>query len=127
MPNFYAEDNFLRLPHILLYMEVIFSELRQKEVINVSDGKHLGKVCDLKFTFPDGNVLGVCVTGCKGFKLTKQELFVPLKCVTKIGEDAVLVNLNDGAPPAKPQPPQNCPPPCPPCPPPSRRSFDEYE
>lgn len=109
-------------------MEIVFSELRQKEVINLADGKHLGKVCDLKFVFPEGTVLGVYVTGCKGFKLTKQEVFVPLKCINKIGEDAVLVNL--GNPPPAQKPPKNpeCPPPfCPPPPPQSRRSLDEYE
>lgn len=109
-------------------MEVVFSELKQKEVINVADGKHLGKVCDLKFSFPEGRVFGVSVTGCKGFKLTKQELFIPLKSITKIGEDAVLVNLNDAPPPPAPPQSQNCPPPfCPPPPPQSRRSLDEYE
>lgn len=110
-------------------MEVVFSELRQKEVINIADGKHLGKVCDLKFIFPEGSVTGVSVTGCKGFKFTKQEVYIPLKCITKIGEDAVLVNISDAPPPPpKPQKPQNCPPPfCPPPPPQSRRSLDEYE
>lgn len=111
-------------------MEVIFSELKQKEVINVADGRHLGRVCDLSFTFPEGKIIGLTVTGCKGFKFTKQEVFLPLKCVVKIGEDAVLVNLSDDAPPPPPpgkgQP--HCPPPCPPPPPhQSRRSLDEYE
>lgn len=120
-------------------MEVVFSELKQKEVINVSDGRHLGKVCDLSFSFPEGRIGGFTVTGCKGFKLTKQEVFLPLKCVVKIGEDAVLVNVNDNPPTDCPPPHQpncppphqpNCPPPYPPnCPPPpqSRRSLDEYE
>lgn len=111
-------------------MEVIFSELKQKEVINVADGRHLGRVCDLSFTFPEGKVIGLTVTGCKGFKFTKQEVFLPLKCIVKIGEDAVLVNLSDDAPPPPPpgkgQP--HFPPPCPPPPPhQSRRSLDEYE
>ena len=111
-------------------MEVIFSELKQKDVINVEDGKHLGKVCDIAFTFPDGKVKGFTVTGCKGFKLTRQEIFVPLKSVLKIGEDAVLVNFGEPkpAPPPKPCPPP-CPPDnCPPYPPPGgRRGTDEYE
>ena len=111
-------------------MEVIFSELKQKEVINVADGRHLGRVCDLSFTFPEGKIIGLTVTGCKGFKFTKQEVFLPLKCIVKIGEDAVLVNLSDDAPPPPPpgkgQP--HFPPPCPPPPPhQSRRSLDEYE
>lgn len=110
-------------------MEVIFSELKQKEVINVADGRHLGKVCDLSFTFPEGRVLGLTVTGSKGFKFTKQEVYLPLKCVVKIGEDAVLVSLTEGSAPPPPPPckgQQSCQPPCPP-PQGSRRSLDEYE
>ena len=49
-------------------MEFKFSDLKQKEVINLTDGKHLGKVCDLSFTFPENNVLGFYVTFCKGFR-----------------------------------------------------------
>lgn len=108
-------------------MEVIFSELKQKEVINVTDGRHLGKVCDIAFTFPEAQVKGLTVTGCKGFKFTKQDIFLPIKCIVKIGEDAVLVNFTEA--PAPPPPPNKGQPCCPPAPPPpqSRRSLDEYE
>lgn len=109
-------------------MDVIFSELKQKEVINVSDGRHMGRVCDLSFTFPEAKVIGLTVTGCKGFKFTKQEVFIPIKCIVKIGEDAVLVNFTENAPP--PPPPNKGQPNCPPPPQPhpqSRRSLDEYE
>lgn len=111
-------------------MEVVFSELKQKEVISITDGKHLGKVCDLTFTFPEGKITGFTVTGCKGFKFTKQEVFLPLKCIVKIGEDAVLVNSEAPPPPPNGNYRPGCPPPPPPCPPPppqSRRSLDEYE
>lgn len=110
-------------------MEVTFSELKQKQVVNLSDGKQLGKVCDVKFTFPEGKVEGFSVSGGKGLKFFRREEYISLKCVTKIGEDTVLVNLS--APPA-PKPPTPPPPPPAPCPPPfapsqSRRSMDEYE
>ncbi len=119
-------------------MEINFTELKQKDVINISDGKHLGRVCDMTFSFPENKVLGFTVTGCKGFKFSKQEVFLPVSCVVKIGKDAVLVKFGqDEAPPEKNknerQPkrcPPPCPPPCPPCPPPcppDRRSYDEYE
>lgn len=120
-------------------MEVNFSDLKQKDVINLNDGKNMGKVCDLSFTFPENNVLGFTVTGCKGFKFSKQEVFIPIKQVVKIGKDAVLVKFGEGPdrPPKPPKPdfppcpPNNCPPHCPPnnCPPPrpDRRSYDEYE
>ncbi len=116
-------------------MEVTFSDLKQKDVINLNDGKNLGKVCDLTFSFPDNNVTGFTVTGCKGFRFSKQEVFLPISCVVKIGDDAVLVKFGKSENP-QPKPPQkpSCPPPCPPCPPPSpcppphnRRSYDEYE
>lgn len=131
-------------------MDVIFSQLKQKDVINLVDGKHLGRVCDITFTFPEGKVTGLTVTGSKGFKFSRQEIFLPLGSVVKIGEDAVLVKYgaakevekecpppksNKCPPPKNPPecPPQkNCPPPCPPhYPQPyggqSRRSLDEYE
>lgn len=130
-------------------MEVNFSELKQKDVINLVDGKHLGRVCNISFTFPESKILGFTVTGCKGFKFSRQEIFLPIKTVVKIGEDAVLVNLckeeKDCPPPKKAPnkrecPPQYNPPPCPPknsppdCPPyysdnysQNRRSLDEYE
>ena len=124
-------------------MEFTFSELKQKEVINLNDGKHLGKVCDISFTYPENNVLGIFVTGCKGFKFKKQAQCIPMKFVTKIGEDASLVKFPQDKP-DKPDKP-NCPPPKPPqggCPPPNdccppqncppdfwqnRRNLDEYE
>lgn len=112
-----------------MYMEVTYSSLKQKDVINLSDGKHMGKVCDLTFCFPENRVTGFTVTGCKGFKFTRQELFIPIKCVTKIGEDAVLINFGGEQPPPPKCPPKHPPefaPPPPPQPQP-RRSFDEYE
>lgn len=114
-------------------MEVTFSGLKQKDVINLLDGKNLGKVCDLTFTFPENNVTGFTVTGSKGFKWSKQEIFLPIDCVVKIGDDAVLVKFGkkETPPPKPPKPPQNnCPPPNRPpqnCPPFDRRNYDEYE
>lgn len=130
-------------------MEVSFSVLKQKDVINLIDGKHLGKVCDISFSFPEADILGFTVTGCKGFRFSKQEIFLPINTIVKIGADAVLVKFgkeekdrpkppkqpkpDDCPPPCPPCPP--CPPPCPPCPPNrsapyskgDRRSYDEYE
>ena len=110
-------------------MEFAFSQLKQKEVISVTDGKHLGKVCDLSVTFPDNRFIGITVTGCKGFKFSKQDVFIPVKAIVKIGEDAILVKMEghgNEPPPCPPKPNKNCPPCPPPCPP-DRRSYDEYE
>lgn len=113
-------------------MEVTFSSLRQKEVINLVDGSNLGRVCDISFLFPENEITGFTVTGGRGLKFFRQEIFLPINCVQKIGEDAVLVKFSksEGSkPPKKPLPPDKCPPPndMGPCPPRDRRSYDEYE
>ena len=121
-------------------MELSFHDLKQKDVINVSDGTNLGKVCDISVSFPECNWLGITVSGCKGFKLTnKREVFIPVNLVVKVGEDAILVKSDDRNPPCPP-PKDKCPPPkdkCPPNRPPQnypnnfqggdRRDYGEYE
>lgn len=72
-------------------METGFCQIKQKEVINIKDGKKLGRVCDVVFTFPEGKVLGVVVPGGRGF--FQPEMFIDLRCVIKIGEDTVLVEV----------------------------------
>ena len=85
-------------------MELSFSQLKQKDVVSVTDGKNLGKVCDISLTFPDNNWLGITVTGCKGFKLTnKKELFIPVGEIVKIGQDAILVKTGEKNPTASPR------------------------
>ncbi len=127
-------------------MELSFQALKQKDVVSVSDGKNLGKVCDVTVSFPESNWLGITVPGSKGFKLTnKRELFIPVSQIVKVGEDAILVKTEDKKPdcpppkPPCPPPKGKCPPPCPPpCPPkrprddfpdniPDRRDYGEYE
>lgn len=73
-------------------MEMNFSELRAKEVINTQDGRKLGRVCDLVLCYPENRWLGIVVPGARGFG-RKNELFIELKNVVKIGEDVILVNV----------------------------------
>ena len=109
----------------ILYMEFVFSQLKKMEVVSVSDGKNLGKVFDLSFDFPEGRIKGFFVTGCKGFKLTKSDEFIPLCNVVKVGEDVILVKTKEDKPPHK-HPDKDCMP-CPPNCIEPRRNFDEYE
>lgn len=79
--------------------EITFCDLREKEVINTVDGKKLGRVVDLVMKC-SGEVLGFVVPGER--KLLRalsscDTLFVPWKCIVKIGEDAILVKLSGNA------------------------------
>ncbi|MBE7100008.1 MAG: YlmC/YmxH family sporulation protein [Clostridiales bacterium] len=74
-------------------MELSFSELRAKEVVNTQDGKKLGKVCDVALCYPENKWLGIVVPNGRGFAFKKNELFIDLKHIVKIGEDVILVNI----------------------------------
>ena len=74
-------------------MELSFSDLRTKEVINTLDGRRLGKVCDVVLCYPENRWLGIVVPGGRGFGKKKSELFIELRSITKIGEDVILVNF----------------------------------
>ena len=79
------------------------------EVINGSDGKRLGHIIDLIFVTDGGRVKGIVLPyGKKNFFAKSQDLFVPWSCVQKIGEDVILVEIDDlcsGTPVCKPKRP----------------------
>ena len=80
-------------------METSYRELKCKFVVNVSDGRNLGKTTDIVFTYPEGRVLGIAVPGKNGLRLFKREdLFISLHNVVKIGADVVLVDLKNARP-----------------------------
>lgn len=75
-------------------MEYTFKDLKKKCVINVSDGKKLGKITDMKITFPQNCVKSFIAENCFSFCGEKYEIGV---CeVQKIGADAILVKLSGG-------------------------------
>ena len=74
-------------------MELSFSSLRTKEVVNTKDGRKLGRVCDVALCYPENRWLGIVVPGTKGWGRKKNELFIDLKQIVKIGEDVILVNI----------------------------------
>jgi YlmC/YmxH family sporulation protein len=119
-------------------MEMSFSEIRTKEVVNTADGKKLGKVCDMVFCYPENRILGFVVPGSRAFGLKKSDFFIELKNIVKIGEDVILVNVGcagsqggkgKGVP--RESPTMGMPyggMPCgTPTSPQSRRSYEEYE
>ncbi|MBQ8342950.1 MAG: YlmC/YmxH family sporulation protein [Clostridia bacterium] len=96
-------------------MELSFSDLRTKEVVNTQDGRKLGKVCDVALCYPENKWLGIVVPGGRGLMGKKSALFIDLKSIVKIGEDVVLVNV--GLPCERKKSKRGCPPPAPTPPP----------
>lgn len=102
-------------------MELTFSNLRAKEVVNTQDGRKLGKVCDIALCYPDNRWLGIIVPSGKSFSWKKEGLFIDLRCIVKIGDDVILVNVGL---PQKSCKKGGC---IPPPPEQGRRSYEEYE
>ena len=88
-------------------MELSYNELRKKEVVNTIDGKKLGRICDLVFCYPENKILGFVVPGIRGFGLKREEYFIDVNHIVKIGEDVILVKvgLKAGAGTCCPPPP----------------------
>lgn len=74
------------------------SDFRQKEVINISDGKRLGFVSDVELDLETGKIDAIILPGVgKLFGLLgkESEFVIPWDKITKIGEDIILVDLDD--------------------------------
>ena len=109
-------------------MDTSYRELKCKDVVNVSDGRNLGRTCDIVFDFPQGRVFGIAVPGKRGLHFfRKNDLFISIRSIVKIGADVVLVDLKGShLPPAGGKKHEWCPPP----PPPQeggRRDYGDYE
>jgi len=86
-------------------VESSFLELRCKEVVNVIDGKRLGHIVDVAFDLCSARLLGLIVPGEKtGWNIFKSanQLFIPFGCISKIGEDTILVELPPQGAPVNP-------------------------
>ncbi|MGI6162292.1 MAG: YlmC/YmxH family sporulation protein [Christensenellales bacterium] len=75
-----------------------FSSWRQKAVVNICDGRMLGYVCDLQIEPCDGKIVAIIVPGpCKFFGLVRgdKDFVIPWVRIKKIGEDVILVDIDD--------------------------------
>jgi YlmC/YmxH family sporulation protein len=74
------------------------SDLRQKEVINISDGKRLGFVSDVEIDLEGGKIEGIVIPGSSrifGLLGKDSEFVIPWDRVKKIGEDIILVDMDE--------------------------------
>lgn len=74
------------------------SDFRQKEVININDGKRLGFVCDVEINLDSGKLESIVIPG--GNKLfgilgRDSEYVIPWERIKKVGEDIILVEIDE--------------------------------
>ena len=77
-------------------MEISYCTLKQKEVVNISDGKNFGNPTDLIIDINCGKILGIIVPSCKNFFnifKNNNDIYIPYNRVCKIGKDIILVDI----------------------------------
>jgi len=73
------------------------SELRQKEIINISDGKRLGFVSDVEINMETGVIESIIIPSeSKLFRVLSKEndIVIPWEDIKKIGIDVILIDKN---------------------------------
>ena len=90
------------------------SELRTKEVIDVQDGKRLGRVMDLEFCPNDSRITALVLPAETSFFQTlrgeKCGLVLPWSNIRRIGDDVILVSTAGlGCSASPPWPENGCP------------------
>ena len=69
-------------------------DFREKEVVNMCDGKKLGCVAEVEFNVCDGKLTAIIVPVEGGFLGlgSKERIVIPWEKIVRIGEDVILVN-----------------------------------
>lgn len=82
-------------------MKCCISDLRYKEVINMSTGQRLGYVCDAEIDLDEGRVLALIVPGQKklgGLLSGDDDYVLPWSCITRMGDDIILAEITETQP-----------------------------
>jgi YlmC/YmxH family sporulation protein len=71
--------------------------LKNKEVINICDGRRLGFVIDGQLDISQGRLISVIVPGeCNFLGISKGDnIIIPWNCIERIGDDIILVKVTD--------------------------------
>ncbi|NLJ40003.1 MAG: YlmC/YmxH family sporulation protein [Clostridiales bacterium] len=73
------------------------SDFRQKEIINIRDGKRLGTIIDMEFDLNAGRITAIVVPGPSKFMgLLKgdRDYVIPWDRIKKMGDDVILVDVD---------------------------------
>lgn len=75
-------------------------DLKNKEVINIYNGKSVGYVDDISLNLERGTVEGIIIPqsggGLFSFFSRGGEIVIPWQCIRRIGDEVILVELRDG-------------------------------
>lgn len=79
-------------------MDCFLTDLKNKEVINISSGKRLGFVCDLELDITDARLISLVLPGEGGLFSKAPVIRIPWACIEHVGEDLIIVKMKDPVP-----------------------------
>ena len=71
------------------------SELQQKEIINISNGKRIGIIIDVIID-TNGNIQKLVLEEKRGRKFSKEEFEILWSQIVKVGDDIILIDTRNG-------------------------------
>ncbi len=79
------------------YCITTLDAMKNKEVVNISDGRRLGFVVDGQIDIVQGKLISIIVPGeCNFLGISKgDDILIPWECIERIGDDIILVKVND--------------------------------
>ena len=73
------------------------SDLQNKDIVNINDGRNIGNIIDVKIDEVSGNIVSFIIEPNKNFfkflRSDKIDTEINWKSITKIGEDVILVKI----------------------------------
>lgn len=79
-------------------MAAKISDLQERQIINIADGKCLGNIKDIELDLTNGCIKALVLPGLSGFWNMLQnhgELVIPWEKVVRIGVDVVLIDAEE--------------------------------
>lgn len=84
-------------------MSAKISDLQERQIVNIADGKCLGNIKDIELNVREGTIQALVLPATGGFLAMLQnqgELLIPWQKVVRIGVDVVLIDMPELAEPA---------------------------
>ncbi len=76
-------------------MDCFLTELKNKEVINITSGRRLGYVCDVELDICDARLVSIIIPGEGGLFNKQPSIKIPWACIEHIGEDLIIVKMKE--------------------------------
>lgn len=72
------------------------SDLQNKDIVNIIDGKKIGNIIDARFNIGSGVIEKLIIEPTKSlFSLKNSELEINFSEIKKIGEDVILIEIKN--------------------------------